>query len=307
LLSGVPLPDQEAAEINARLPLAVMVDNAPGAARPQYGLDHADLVYELLVESGITRYLAVYHQHDAALIEPVRSVRTPFLYIVSEVDAVLAHVGASETEGEADSRWQMGEWGIRHLEEREHWAPFRRDRARLAPHNVVTSTSALREEAAEQGWYGPPAVEPWLFKDDLLLYNPTAGVTGHISLGFGTDPMDFARVDWYYDPNINGYRRYLAGRPHVDARSGATLSARNVIVQFDDAWLADHEGHVLYGSTGEGPALIFSDSQVMEAVWRKPSREARTRYVDPEGAEIRFNRGATWIAMLPHGSPVTWD
>jgi hypothetical protein len=308
LLDGVLLSEDEAAEMYGRLPLAVIVDNAP-PARPQSGLDGADLVYELLVESGITRFVAVYLRRQADWIEPVRSVRTPFLALALELDAVLAHVGASETEGDADARTQMWEWGVRHLEERENPAAFRRDGRRRAPHNAVTGTAALRAEAAGQGWDGPPRIAPWLFKDDLVFTNPSGGVVGHIAYAWewGAAPLaDFA-VDWTYDPEHNGYRRWMAGRPHIDGGSGAVLTARNVIVQFDHAAVVDHEGHVLYGGLGEGPAYVFVDGQVIEAVWSKAAREERTRYYDLTGAEIAFNRGATWVALLPLGSPLTWD
>lgn len=309
LLDGVPLPPEEAAEVNGRLPVAVMVDNLPGGARPQIGLDRADLVYELLVESGITRFLAVYLRQEAERIEPVRSVRTPFLYPVTELGAVLAHVGASETEGDADAGTQMAQWGVRHLEERLNPGAFWRDRARRAPHNAVTSTADVRAEAAAQGWSGPAEVEPWRFKDDLTVANPSGGVVGHIAFGFALDGPaqgDFA-VDWYYDQEINGYRRWMAGRPHADGLTGVTLAARNVIVQFDEAAVVDHEGHVLYGSTGAGPAYVFLDGQLIEATWSKPAREQRTRYYDADGNEIRFNRGATWLAVLPHASPLWWE
>jgi hypothetical protein len=306
-LDGVILSEDEAAEVNGRLPVAVMVDNAPGGARPQIGLDRADLVYELLVESGITRFLAVYLRREAEWVEPVRSVRTPFLYLVLELDAVLAHVGAAETEGDTDAGNQMAEWGVRHLEERYNPAPFWRDRARRAPHNAATSIAGLRAEAEEQGWRGPGNVAPWLYKDDLTVANPSSDVVGHIAFAWGEMPQaDFA-VEWRYDQDINGYRRWMAGRPHTDGRTGATLSAKNVIVQFDHAEVVNHEGHVLYGSVGEGPAYIFLDGQVIEAVWSKTAREERTRYYDLNGDEIRFNRGNTWVAILPYGSPLSWD
>src|SRR5688500_16975095 len=70
LLDGVPFGEADAMA-GARPPVAVMIDNLPGGSRPQIGLDRADLVYELLVEGGITRFMAVYLHHDADVIEPV--------------------------------------------------------------------------------------------------------------------------------------------------------------------------------------------------------------------------------------------
>lgn len=307
LLDGVLLPASEGAAVNAGLPLAVMVDNLPDGARPQFGLDRADIVYELLVEGGITRFMAVYLRQEAERVEPVRSVRTPYLYLAAELGAVIAHVGAAETPGPADAGTQMREWGIRDLDEPRNPAPFWRDRTRLAPHNAAVSTAALRAEADARGWDVTSPVDPWLFKDDLVVANASDGVAGRIAFAWTKTPQRAFAVEWQFDPEIDGYRRWMGGAPHVDARTGETLSAKNVIVQFDSAEVVDDEGHVIYGSVGSGPAWVFLDSQVIPATWTKPDRESRTRYWDAEGVEIRLNRGPTWVAVLPYGSPLEWD
>lgn len=309
LLDGTLLSEDDAWAVNARLPIAVIIDNLPPGARPQAGLDRADLVYELLVEGGITRFLAVFHRQDAPLIEPVRSVRTPYLYLVSELDAVLAHVGAAELEGPANAGSQMREWGIRHLEEAVQPGIFARDRSRLAPHNAYTATAWLRGYATEAGWSGPPALHSWTFKEDWAAPNPAAGAAGRISYAFGgpLPPQRAFAVEWYFDPVANQYARVMAGAWHTDARSGQVLTARNIVVQFDTAAIVDYEGHLLYGSTGTGPAYIYQDGQVVTATWEKPERTARTRYRDGNGVEVAFNRGPTWVSLLPFGSPLSWE
>lgn len=87
ILDGVAMSDQEWAERKDLLPLAVMVDNTTGAY-PHTGLDTADLVYEALVEGGITRLMAVDRRLEAAKILPVRSARTPFVIWASELGAL---------------------------------------------------------------------------------------------------------------------------------------------------------------------------------------------------------------------------
>jgi hypothetical protein len=309
LLDGVWLSPAEAAAVNARLPVAVTIDNLSSGARPQIGLDHADLVYEYVVEAGITRFMAVFLRRDAEWIEPVRSVRTPNLYLVKELDAILASVGSAEPEGEANAGQQIHDWNVRHIDQRQTPSLFWRDRRRPIPHNVVTSTAAIRSQAEAQGWTGPSTVQPWPFKDDLTATNALGGFGGHIGYAFAwAGPAQRAyAVDWQYDPSTNGYRRSMAGRPHIDGRSRAVLTAKNVIVQFDRTRVVTGEGHVVYDSVGEGPAYVFLDSRVIEATWTKAGIEDRTRYWDAEGNEIAFNRGTTWVAILPYGSPLTWD
>jgi Protein of unknown function (DUF3048) C-terminal domain len=155
---------------------------------------------------------------------------------------------------------------------------------------------------------GPAIFQPWHFKEDFEVYSAPREAAASLSYAFfwGGPPQYAFAVDWYYDPSDNAYRRSMAGRPHNDGRTGARLTARNVIVQFDSAAVVNHEGQILYGSTGEGPAYIFLDGQVIEADWRKPSLEERTRYYDLSDEEIRLNRGVTWVAILSYGSPLEW-
>lgn len=307
-LDGLPLSPEDAAVVNAIVPVAVMVDNFPDGARPQIGLDRADIVYELLVEGGITRFMPVYLRQDAAWIEPVRSVRTPYLYVVSELGSVvLAHVGAAETEGPTDSGWQMRNWWLRHLDEIRNPVPFWRDRRRLAPHNACTDTLSVRTEALAQGWHGPPAIEPWTFKEDFEAVNVSDGAVEHLWFAWTERPQAAFAVDWFYDADRNSYLRWQAGAPHRDGGTSLPLVARNVIVQFDSASVINDEGHVLYVSTGAGPAYILQDGQLLSATWTKPERTSRTRYWDATGTEIAFNRGNSWVSVLPYGSPLGWE
>jgi hypothetical protein len=309
LLDGALLSPEDAALANGRPPIAVMIDNLPDGARPQIGLDRADLVYELLVEGGITRFMAVFQRQDAECIEPVRSVRTPYVHLAAELDAILAHIGASEAEGETDARFLMDYWGVRQMDEPTEPAAFWRDNSRYAPHNACTDTLDIRAVAASYGWIDAPRTAPWLFKDDFAPDNQNGGPVGHVAFQFGGDlapQYDFG-VDWYWDPSSNSYLRSMAGVPHRDGRSGAHLWAKNVVLHFDQTRTADHEGHVLYSATGEGSAYVFMDGQVIEAAWSKRDVPERTRYWNTGGDEIRFNRGPTWVAGLPYGSPVTWD
>jgi len=184
LLDGVLLDANEAAEVNARLPVAVILDNLPSGARPQIGLDRADLVYELLVEGGITRFMAVYLRQDAAWVEPVRSARTPFLYLARELGAVVAHVGSASINSPADADSQFGQWGVLHLDQQYNPGPFWRDPTRRAPHNAVTDTIEVRAHAAGLGWFGPSAAASWQFKDDLLIENALGGAVDHIAYKF---------------------------------------------------------------------------------------------------------------------------
>ena len=309
LLDGVVLPTVEATIVNERPPIAVMIDNLPGGARPQVGLDRADLVYELLVEGGITRFMAVYLRQEAEWLEPVRSVRTPAVVLARELGAVLVHVGAAHEAGEADAARWIAEWEVRTLDGDVDEAPFHRDGERAAPHNMVTSTTALRARVAEHGWTAAPAPASWLYQDEHGEDGHPTGAARQIDYNFALTvrPHPAFAAAWSYDDETNSYLRSMAGAPHVDGHSGERLRVKNVILQVLRAVVVSREGHVVYDQLGEGQAWVFRDGQVIEAVWSKRSTEDRSRFWDQSGEEIRLNRGATWVALLPAGSPMRWE
>jgi hypothetical protein len=111
-------------------------------------------------------------------------------------------------------------------------------------------------------------------------------------------------VRWEYDAPTNSYRRSQAGAPHTDARSGAQLTARNVIIHIATLRTdVDRDRHVLYDLEGTGKAIILLDGKAIRATWHKDSRTGRTRYLDATGREIPLNRGPIWIELLPDGRP----
>jgi len=228
--------------------------------------------------------------------------------LAREIDALLAHVGAAESEGDANAARQMREWGVRTIDGDADPGFFYRDSSRVAPHNVVANTQTLRQRAADRGWSGPADLLPWQFRDGGGEGEPAGVSAWTISYGFATriPAQPEYSAGWSYDPPSNTYQRSMAGVAHVDGRSGARLSATNVVVQLTPATIVDREGHVVYAQVGEGQAWLFRDGRVFEGTWTKRSAEDRTRYWLPTGEEAVFDRGATWVALVPTGSPFSW-
>jgi len=297
------------------LAVAVIIDNFPGEARPQAGLDRADAVYEFLVEGGVTRFLAVYRAREADQIRPVRSARTPAVLLAAEWDALLAHVGAAEPDGEANAVRRMGEWDVRgldgdaDLDGAADLDAFRREPDRPMPHNMATSTQALRARAADLGWSPRRPATDWprmaaasgSGRDD----GPAHQVHYNFALQFPAHPA-FA-VTWTYDEESHSYLRSMARAPHVDGASGAHLTAQNVVVQVHRATVVSREGHVVYDQIGEGTAFIFRDGIAIQATWTKRTPDDLTRYWHADGTEVHLADGATWVALLPDGSPLSWQ
>ena len=313
-LNGALFTKKREEEWQKRRPLAVMIENHVDA-RPPLGLSRADIIYEAVAEGGITRFLAVYLCQDAGDIAPVRSARTYFLDWVLEYGAAYAHVGGANTPGPADALGQIRQYGIFDMDQFGLGFPtYWRGTDKLAPHNVHSTTKKLWEAAEERG-YGPKNDKGkrwdenftlWKFKDDLSL--EARGDQKPIVVPFWEQSGDYT-VTWQYDKNANFYRRFHGETAQIDKITDEQLSAKNVIVQFQVERLANDgypDGHLLYGTIGQGKALFFMDGKASVGRWVKKDRISRTQYFDSNGKEITFNRGLIWIETIPVGNEVKY-
>jgi hypothetical protein len=274
-------------------PLAVMVENHPDA-RPQVGLDRADVVYEALAEGGISRFLALYLTQDAEAIGPVRSTRHYFVYTAAEYNATLAFVGASPIGYAA-----LAATGLRKVNESYGDAGIWRSVHRSAPHNAYTSTLDARAAADDKSPAWPGSWGPLVFKDQL------AGSSGEpaTSIKIRYPPLGWYDVAYEYDPTTNQYLRLMDGVRHRDQFTGQQLAASNVIVQVVPDEVIDREGRLDLAQTGEGRAHFFVDGVEIDGSWTKADYGSQTFFWDTAGNLARFNpTGTTWIQLIsPEG------
>lgn len=291
-IDGVSVPSDQ----SNIYPVAVMIENLV-SARPQSGLSEANLVYEALAEGGVTRFMAIYAASGTiSEIGPVRSSRSYYLDWVKEFNALYAHIG-----GSPESLSLIKKYEIFDLNQFSNSQYFWRHKDRPAPHNLYTSSEflayALRDKkASSEGNY-----ESWLFKSDEPKESwPTE--EKNVIIDFSSFNY---KVEYKYDNKNNEYVRYQAGQPHLD-KEGHQIKAKNLVVQYLKTSLVDKE-RLGMETIGEGEAIIFRDGQAVTGAWKKESREARTRFYDKEGGEVKFNRGTTWIEIVPSGRTVNYN
>jgi hypothetical protein len=274
-----------------------MVENHPDA-RPQTGLDRADVVYEALAEGGISRFMAVYMLTpqtpggtSADVIGPVRSTRHYFVYTAAEYNATLVHVGASPIGYAA-----LGATGIRNVNESYGDEGIWRSSRRWAPHDAFTSTDGAFAAAELKGPGGPGAWGPLVFKDPSYPAQAPAAT----SLRIRYPPIGWYDVAYTWDPETNTYPRVMDGAKHRDGATGEQLAARNVVVQVVPDQVIDREGRLDLAQVGEGPAYYFVDGTVMLGTWTKSDFGSRTFFWDTAGNLVRLNAiGTTWIQLVP--------
>lgn len=297
-LTGEKYPEDAADWVDER-PFGVMVNNHLDA-RPQSGLIYADIVYEVVAEGGITRFLAFFNTNTPEKIGPVRSIREYYLVLVKELgDAMIMHIGWSP-----QALTAIETWPVRSLA--RGGAQFWRDETLdvAIEHTAYVNGKDLRILGNDLGWGGQREVRPWLFKDDTNKYSASVSAT-EITLDF-----------WYHG-DYSGYFKYDAGSnkylrssgfdandqpiPLYDRESKEQVKVDNLIVQFatESSITGDEKNRLEYNLEGSGEALIFIDGKVVNATWSKASRDDRTLFYDLNGKEMEFNRGKFWIAIVP--------
>lgn len=298
-LTGIEYPQKEAEFwLNTR-PMAVMVNNYIDA-RPQSGLVYADLVYEVVAEGGITRFLAFYLSKAPEKIGPVRSTREYYLVLVKELgDAMLMHIGWSPQALEAIETWpvrSLGRGGG------TFWRENPRDVA--VEHTAYTDGMELRTIAENIGWDGTRDFVVWVFKDEIGKYQDMPEAT-NLSIDFWYQG-DYSAI-FEYDQETNTYLRSMGYDdegdpiPHKDQETQEQVRLNNVIVQFavENPIAGDDKSRLEYELVGSGNGLVFIDGRVIEATWTKEGRDDRTLFYDGNGDQIEFNRGKFWISIVP--------
>lgn len=264
-------------------PVAVVVENSP-MSRPQAGLGEADLVIELLAESEITRFLALFWSQEPDRIGPVRSARTATVAIADAYDAPFVHVGGSAS---ALAILQT-EWGPSDIDEITNaGGAFYRWREREMPHNVYTTVDLLREELERRGRTLEPV--PTTPRNEVV---PGAGAESGPSVVVDWHPIHQVTWEWVGDR----YIRTDDGEPHF-TEDGRQIAATNLVfLGVEGVNYGPDLGWTLYLDAG-GPATVLSGTERWEGTWAL--QEGGGFIVTPSGGEVPLLApGTTWVHLI---------
>ena len=286
-----------------RRPLNVRLPNDPNA-RPQYGLNKADLVFELIVEGGVTRFSAIFHSKDADVVGPVRSYRFSDLHLTQMLRGALVSSGSTIEEHDAVSQ-SIKDGNMLSVDAERDARPYYRVAFRPAPNNEFTSTQADRDAVKRAGGSAAVDVPP-------LAFVP-AGTTDPTAGGFDTaQPAATVTVPFLgawastftWDPKANGYRRWQNGVPTTDGDGSGPILAKNVIVMTTDIWTTgvteDRLGSkgLDYRMTGGGPAAVFRDALRMDGTWKRDAVLDQFSFWDAAGHQLLLEPGQSWIHFI---------
>jgi hypothetical protein len=275
----------------SRRPVVAMIDNSP-KARPQAGLDKAQIVYEMLAEGGITRFLAVYLEGEPEVLGPVRSARHYFVYTAAAYDSVYAHCGGSPQAFE-----EMAAMRIPDLDDIKDRDIYWRSPDRAAPNNLYTSMKVLRDAMAMRSWerQDAPAAQ-FLFADKPAEGTPATSLRVPYPGGY-----QGYTISYDYDAQAKAYKRTMAGDPHNDAVTGTQISAHTVIVMYVKSWPIpkDPELRIDMDIVGRGKGVLFSSGKTREMGWVKEGKGSPFQFSEANGEPLKLEPGNIWIQVVP--------
>ncbi|HZJ27866.1 MAG TPA: DUF3048 domain-containing protein [Acidimicrobiia bacterium] len=267
--------------------LIVKIENTP-AARPQSGLELADVVYEEVVDGGITRLMAVFNSQTPETVGPIRSVRPVDASLAQPIGGVLAYSGGLASEV---ARIESVPGLITVSEDTAGDAMFR-DRARAAPHDLYGYPDALWAFGGEP--VPPRPLFEYLGDGETFAGEPVDSFT----VGESTDADYNPTYDW--NPESGTWLRSLNGEPSTTA-SGSRIAPTNVVIQFTTYVPEPGAPGAVGQVTGAGEAWVLTAGRLVRGTWTRDDPALSARYADGVGRPIKLAPGRTWVSLAALG------
>lgn len=280
-------------------PYAIMINNVEGARKLQSGLQDAYLIYEMMVEGGITRYLALFLDQNTERIGSIRSARHYYLDYALENDAIYVHHGYSP-------------------QAREDWNSLGVDRI-----EVNESTTGWRDKSASKTY------EFTLFSNieklNKGLGSKRTERNNDLLLNYSADEIDLSQLEgaipanklnikyssntnnnYVYDNDNKFYLRSVNNKSQDDYVTGKQLTVKNIIVYSIkySGISGDDKGRQTIDNIGEGNGYYISNGYAVPITWSKKSRKSQTIYRYNNGQEITVNDGNTFIQIVPESGSI---
>lgn len=294
-LTGAPAPS---GHVPARPALGVKIGNYPGD-RPSAGLNQADIVFEEPVEGAITRLVAVFQCHGAALVGDLRSARQPDAGILSQLShPVFVHAGGINPVLALLAQTPLTDQNILNGSASTIIHPA----GRVSPYSTFANTTTL--------W----ALTPTSTTTPAPIYQYSAtpptgsvansGASVHIPFSSSSD------VTWRWSGSTGTYLRYYSGVPDR-LLDGSQTATTNVVIMtvptFIGPWVENSEGghEVDVTATGTGPLVVMRNGMAITGTWSRTSLTQPATLTAANGAPITLQPGNTWNELVPVGIPVT--
>ena len=282
-------------EILNQRPLAIMIANTPDVC-PQSSVGQAQIIYEVPVEGGITRLLAVFEDYNKIeKIGSVRSCRYYYVYYASEFNALYAHYGQSAY---ADTLLKNPKVNnISGMDSGTEGNIFYRTKDAKPPHNAFAKGSGILAFAQKKGYattYDPSYKGHYLFASDTEPVNLLNGVVANkVETGFYISHSYFE-----YHQDDQTYYRFQNKVAHKDALTNEQLKFKNILVQFSSIGYMPDKKSLKIETLGSGVGKYITNGKAIDITWEKKEEFGVTHYYDLQKNEIKLNQGKTCVLII---------
>lgn len=278
-------------DLVGRPAIAIKVENDP-VAYPLSGLEDADIVYEELVEGGVTRFMAIYHCGDTRKAGPIRSARLVDASIMSPTTKILAFSGGNQSVLD-----NLSENEIVQVDESDAGGAMQRiPRDGLASEHTLYGNSAKLRKVGQKDYGDAP---PGEFKFGDLEDNGQTKVARNVTIDFS------ASTSVGYEFNGERYARSQAGTT-FESEGHGQIGVENVIVEEHTVNLSEivdvtgTPSVELADETGTGKATLFRDGRAIQGTWERESVDDAVVFLTRAGDEMVLAPGSTWIHLVPN-------
>lgn len=283
-LTGLQTNDQDTYESR---PVAVVVNNDP-KARPQTGLNEADVIFEVLAEGNITRYLAIFQSEKPETVGPVRSARPYFIDLANGYDAFFVAHGYSP-----EAKMMLDSGAIDHINGIAYDGTlFQRASFRKAPHNSYITYENIAKGAEENGHSLVKTVPPLLF----LSEEEMDGIQGDSAAEATVRYSSSYSVTYSYDEAANEYTRWIGSEQMADYETNEPKTLANILIIEANHRILDDVGRKEIDLASGGNAILLQNGKVRQLQWA--NENGRIVPKTSEGA-VGFVPGQTWIHIVP--------
>jgi Protein of unknown function (DUF3048) N-terminal domain/Protein of unknown function (DUF3048) C-terminal domain len=268
--------------------VAVMINNHP-AARPQSGLNKADIVYELLAEGDVTRFLAIFQSEQPDNVGPVRSARSYYIELAKGFDSLyIAHGNSPDAKEMLDSGYIDALNGLYY-----DGTLFKRASFRKAPHNSYITYDHILKGANQKGYEMEKAPTSLTFLTADEVKEISGEAANQVSISY-YDQLFNSRFE--YDETLQKYKRFSNGEQSVDYETEDPILIDNLLIIETKHLIIDNSGRRDIDFTTGGKAFLVQKGKKIDVEWRNvegrilPYKNGKVAGLVP---------GKTWINVMP--------
>ena len=281
-------------------PYAIVINNTSVAVKVMQGLQEAFVVYEVPVEGGLTRLLAIYKDVIDLKVGTIRSARHNFLDLAMEYDAIFVHWGWSHYAKDDISKLKIN--NLNGLYDEAFW---RENPEGLATeHTAYTSLSKIKENAISKDYslttdkkiplnYSSEDVDLSLLDDNILATKII--IPSNESLN----------TSYEYDEENKVYKRFVNDEAHIDYATKKQYTVKNIIIEKINTKVASDGKYWDLTTTGRGEGVYITNGYAIPIKWQKEKRDSKTYFYYLNGEEVKLNDGNTFIQLQSNNQDYT--